>query len=252
MMNWLRKSLAKISNTPFHPQWFALKRERQDLAAYCGELTGLVLDVGCASGKPRAYLGADATYVGLDYYDTATGWYGTRPELFGDARRLPLREASVNHILLLDVLEHVSHPERCFKELHRCLAPDGTVTIWVPFMYPVHDAPLDFHRWTSHGLNEAAQKYRFEIISNRSCGHPLETAALLTNIAVTKTVLNWVRDRNPLCLLGFLLPVLIPVVNLSTWLLSKLTRADEMMPYAYQTVWRKPAGAPQPEQSDVI
>lgn len=243
MLQSLRRSLDRLATTPLHPQWFALRREQHDLQAICEGMSGLVLDVGCASGKPRRLLSAEATYVGLDYYQTAKNWYQTRPELYGDARRLPLQATSINHILLLDVLEHISDPDQCLGELFRCLAPGGTLTVWVPFMYPVHDAPLDFHRWTSHGLKRAADRHGFEVVSTRACGHLLETAALLTNLALTKTVLNWAKAGNPLCLLGIVLPVLVPVINISSWVLGKLTRPDEMMPYAFQTVWRKPSNS---------
>lgn len=244
MLQRLRKILAKVAETPLHPQWFALRREQRSLKAICAELSGIVLDVGCASGKPRAHLKTQATYVGLDYYDTAKLWYQTRPDLFGDARKLPLTDCCINHVLLLDVLEHVSHPDQCLHELYRCLIPGGTVTIQVPFMYPIHDAPLDFHRWSASGLSEAAQKHGFTVRSSRALGHPLETAALLANIALAKSVMNWARHKNPLCLLGIFLPLVIPAVNVMGWLLARVSSADDMMPHAYQTVWEKPAAAP--------
>jgi SAM-dependent methyltransferase len=201
---------------------------------------GTVLDVGCAGGLPRRFLSSDVHYVGLDYYSTATEWYGTNPEVFGDAQSLPVASDSIDHALLLDVLEHIPDPGRCLAELHRVLKPGGTLTLQVPFMYPVHDAPLDFHRWTIFGLRQSAEKLGYTIIDESTLGHPLETAALGANIAMSKTVINWFKGRNPLALFAFALPFLVFATNGFAWAFAALSRADDLMPYAYHMTWTKP------------
>ena len=236
----LRAILQHLRKTPFHPQWFAFLREDRNLRATCDELSGLVLDIGCADGRPRHYLRAETQYVGLDYFDTASNWYKTRPSVFGDAQQLPFPGDTFDHALLLDVLEHIPDPERCLAEILRVLKPGGALTIQVPFMYPIHDAPLDFHRWTRFGLRGAAGRAGFDVISEMAIGHPVETAALGANIAMSKTVLNWISGRNPLALLGVALPLLVVSVNGLAWITALLSRTEDMMPYAYRMVWRKP------------
>lgn len=235
----LRRLFDGIRRTPLHPQWFAFLREDRNLRADCAELAGVILDIGCADQKPRRHLGAEADYVGLDYYDTATGWYETRPDVFGDAQRLPLQSDSVDHVLLLDVLEHLPRPADCLSDIHRVLRPGGQLIIQVPFIYPLHDAPLDFHRWTRFGLQRAASEAGFEVARETAIGHPLETAALAANIASSKTVLNWIQRRNPLALLAVGLPFLVLWRNSVAWVLAALSGADELMPYAYRMVWVK-------------
>jgi SAM-dependent methyltransferase len=228
-----------LRNTPFHPQWFAFFRENTFLKKCCSDLSGVVLDIGCADGKPRQFLPGRVTYIGADYMPTAMQWYGTQPDLFADAQQLPLADNTVDHVLLLDVLEHLPDPGRSLSEIYRVLVAGGTLTMQVPFLYPIHDAPLDFHRWTLHGLIRAAERHGFEVIFEQPVGHPLETAALNTNIAMSKTVLNWIATRNPLALLGLLLPVAVLSANCLAWLLAALSRHDDMMPYAYRMTWRK-------------
>ena len=239
VLTQLRKLAGLLQNTPLHPQWFAFFREAGALRETCRRLTGVVLDVGCADGKPRRLLPPDASYVGVDYFSTAHDWYGTRPELYADAQNLPLTDASVDHALLLDVLEHIPDPDRCLAELHRTLKPGGTLTIQVPFLYPIHDAPLDFHRWTRFGLQKASARHGFEISAEQAIGHPLETAALGINIAMSKTVINWARQKNPLVLLAVALPLLVPLVNVFAWTFAKLGRREDFMPYAYRMVWTR-------------
>jgi SAM-dependent methyltransferase len=239
MAGHLRKLAAGLRHTPFHPQWFAFFRETQSLRETCRQLSGIVLDIGCADAKPRRYLAAGAQYVGVDHYSTAKGWYRTRPDLYADAEALPLADASVDHSLLLDVLEHIPRPDRCLAELQRTLKVGGSLTIQVPFLYPVHDAPLDFHRWTRFGLLQAAQQYGFRVSRETAIGHPLETAALNANIALSKTVVNWIEQKNPLAVLAILLPVLVPLTNCLAWVFAALGRDDDLMPYAYKMVWIK-------------
>ncbi len=239
MGNQLRSLLAGLRNTPLHPQWFALKDEKQHLAASCSQLQGTVLDVGCAESKPKAFLPSGATYIGLDYYSTAMDWYDTRPDVFGDAQALPFADRSIDHAMLLDVIEHIPEPHKSLAELHRVLKPGGCLVLQVPFLYPLHDEPLDFHRWTRHGLRRAAARHGFSVSDEFAIGHPLETAALNGNIALSKTVINWLQGRNPLGLSVFLLPVLVLAINCSAWLLSRLSRQDDLMPHTYRVVWIK-------------
>ena len=231
--------MRRLRNTPLHPQWFAFFREEKNLRRTCENLTGVVLDIGCADGKPRAYLPDDVDYVGLDYYDTATKWYGTRPSVFGDAQQLPFASSSIDHALLLDVLEHLPDPDRCLGEIARVLKPGGAMTIQVPFLYPIHDAPLDFHRWTRFGLRGAAQRAGLHVTQDEAIGHPAETAALGMNIALSKTVLNWIAGRNPLALLGIALPPIVLILNCLAWVAARTSRAEDMAPYAYRMTWTK-------------
>jgi SAM-dependent methyltransferase len=226
--------LGKLKRTPLHPQWFAFFRDERYLKARCAVLSGVVLDIGCADARPRQYLPGNADYIGIDYYSTATEWYDTRPDLFANAAALPLRDDSIDHALLLDVLEHLPQPERCLDEVHRTLKQGGTLTIQVPFLYPIHDAPLDFHRWTRHGLRLSASKHGFRIESESAIGHPVETATLNANIAMSKTVLNWIAGKNPLALTAIVLPFVILTLNCVAWIIAALSRPDDMMPYAYR------------------
>ena len=239
MSRGLRRIVDRLRTTPLHPQWFSFVEENRNLERTCAALDGIVLDIGCADSRPRRYLPHDARYIGLDYFSTATDWYGTLPDVFGDAQALPFADNSIDHALLLDVAEHLPEPERSFSELHRVLKPGGSLTVQVPFLYPLHDEPLDFHRWTRHGLQRAAARHGFTVGDEIAIGHPLETAALTANIAMSKTAINWIHGWNPLALSAVALPVLVPLINCSAWLLARFSSNDDLMPHAYRVVWTK-------------
>jgi len=237
----IRRALAFLENTPMHPQWFALRGLADSRRLIAGEARGVTLDVGCGRQVVRqAVEGVGARYVGLDYLETAREWYGTRPDVYGDAHELPVASAAVDRVLLLDVLEHLADPGRCLREIHRVLKPRGRLVIEVPFLYPIHDAPRDFQRWTVFGLAELAQRHDFIVRHAAHIGHPLETACLLFNIALCNTAISWVRQRRPAALLGLLVPPLVLMFNVLAWLLAKLSVADDMMPSGYRLILEKP------------
>ncbi len=177
--------------------------------------------------------------IGLDYYQTATHWYGTQPDVYGDAQTLPFADNSMDTVLLLDVLEHLPHPKDCISEIVRVLKPTGILVLQVPFIYPIHDAPLDFQRWTQYGLEQLVYKYGFTTRQKIQIGKLLETASLLLNIATSKTILNWLHQKNPALVLGILAPMAILSVNLFCWLFSLLSPMDEMMPHSYRLTLEK-------------
>ncbi|HEY1741033.1 MAG TPA: methyltransferase domain-containing protein [Acidimicrobiia bacterium] len=70
---------------------------------------------------------------------------------------VPVRDAAFDTIIVSDVLEHLRRPEIAWAELLRTLAPSGAILGNAPFLYWVHEAPYDFHRYTEHALRAAVE-----------------------------------------------------------------------------------------------
>jgi len=202
--------------------------------------SGLVLDIGCGSGIQKKFLSPDCIYFGLDLPFTSINWYQTIPDVYGTAEMLPLKDSAVSTILLLDVLEHVKAPVKCLEELYRVLAPGGILIIKIPFIYPIHDAPLDFTRWTEYGLIQLFVDHKFQIIESKKFGLPLETAALLLCIAISKQTLYWIGNKSLFSILGIFLSVAVPFINVGAWILNKISGNDFFMPHTYHFVLKKP------------
>ena len=239
MLRKIKNLLKPLMSTPMHPQWFAARHQERIKGILQEEIKGpVVLDIGCGTKWPLALLPASCRYVGLDYPDTAQ-WYATKPDVFGEAQNLPFASGSMNTALMLDVLEHVPDSRKALLEASRCLVEKGRLVLLVPFMYPLHDAPHDYGRWTAYGLKKLAGESGFEIEKETYNGNPLETAALLSNIAMTKTVFNWISKRHMASVLVLLLPIYVLASNLLAWLLCKIAPADALMPISYQMVLKK-------------
>jgi len=67
-------------------------------------------------------------------------------------------------IILSDVLEHISNPELLWQEMFRILKPGGKLILNVPFLYPIHEQPYDFFRYTQFALERMAEKAGFKIV----------------------------------------------------------------------------------------
>lgn len=122
-MKRLKRILAKLRYWPLHPQWLIYRRERHTYQEISRCLSGRLLDIGCAHQHIKTYLQTSCEYIGLDYYPTAVYWYATRPHIFADAQQLPFKDESMDAVLLLDVLEHLPHPQNCLSEIARVLKP---------------------------------------------------------------------------------------------------------------------------------
>jgi SAM-dependent methyltransferase len=236
----IRRHLSFLRHTPLHPQWFACRQERRQLQHIAKRTQGnIILDIGCSDQHIRNYLPPDAVYIGLDYYNTATYLYNTTPQIYGDAQRLPFKESTVDSILLLNVLEHLKKPMECISEINRILKPHGRFILHMPFMYPLHDRPFDYQRFSIHGLRELINQNDLEILEVTAIGKPLETATLCLNLAVSKTVLDWLKHKNPACILVMLLPFFICLTNLVALLFSRISPDDDIMPFGYQLLCTK-------------
>ncbi len=235
----LKKFLSKLRYLPLHPQWFVFLNAKKHYQAIGQQATGVVLDIGCADQYMKHYISSEHTYIGLDYYQTSTQWYKTHPDVYADAQSLPIADNSIDTVLLLDVLEHLPNPDKALEEIKKALKTGGHLIINVPFLYPLHDEPLDFQRWTQHGLQQLAYRHGFQLRKLDAWGHPLETAALLTNIALSKTLLNWMKQKNPLLILAIVLPLFILLINISAYVLARLSLMDSMMPHGYRLTLEK-------------
>jgi len=234
-----KKLLKGISHTCLHPQWFVYKNKQKYYKKIVKNISGRILDIGCADQIIRQYLPPDSDYIGLDYYLTATEWYKTNPNIFGDAQQLPFTEQCVDCVLLLDVLEHIADPHRCLSEISRVLKNGGIFVLQVPFLYPIHDAPLDFQRWTSYGLFHLVKKNGFVVKEECSLGKSIETGGLLLNLALCKLMLNWFRNKNPALLLSVIIVPAIVLINILCWMLAFVAPIDNFMPHGYRITLEK-------------
>lgn len=164
---------------------------------------------------------------------TATNLYGTRPDIFGNASRLPLADASVDTVLLLDVLEHLAEPEAALSEASRVLRQDGKLLLTIPFAYPMHDQPHDYQRFTEHGLIHRLKRIGLQSIVITETGNAAEAAASNYCMAVAQGGIDALTARSWRSLWVPVIPLLVIAANLLGYLGAWLLPTRNLMPGAY-------------------
>lgn len=240
----IRKLASQISKTPLHPQWL-MNIDNPLGKKQIGKMVrkGTLLDVGCSDKSLRSHISSKIKYIGLDYLTTASQFYETRPHIYGDAQALPFLSASIDTVTLLDVLEHIPDASLALAEAFRVLKPNGRVIASMPFLYPIHDEPFDFQRWTTHGIKKMVENCGFYLENEIAVGSPSQTAALIACIGSVRNTLELLKSYNPIgFILLLLLPFFIPLANIVGWALSKVSGKDNIMPFSYKIILIKPEG----------
>ncbi|KND50599.1 MAG: hypothetical protein AB202_03900 [Parcubacteria bacterium C7867-007] len=82
----------------------------------------------------------------------------TKPDILHNLEEpLPVPDAAYDGVVLFNVLEHIYAYRALVAESVRVLSPGGTVLVVVPFLFPVHPSPDDFHRFTASTLRRELQ-----------------------------------------------------------------------------------------------
>lgn len=151
-------------------QWVTEKltrqRLREFLAQHCTDEP--VLDVGASSNTlldmfPNAIRG-DIRLVPAN-------------ELVFDAHALPFTDASFPVVLCTEVLEHCTAPHTVLDEFYRVLKPGGRLILTTRFVFPLHDAPGDYFRYTKYGLRHLCRHFTDVVVTEEAL--TMETMGVL-------------------------------------------------------------------------
>ncbi len=123
-------------------------------------LSGAVVDLGGDSRSEYHKL-----FKG-DFSITTANLEGTKPDVVVDLEKpLPFTKSSYDGALLINVLEHIFEYRQLIGESARVLKPGGSIIIVVPFLFPYHPSPSDFHRYSGEALTKALLSSGFSNIS---------------------------------------------------------------------------------------
>jgi SAM-dependent methyltransferase len=193
-----------------------------------------VLDAG-AGNAPYRELFAHSDYVTTDW--TRSVHAGARAaDIIAPLDDLPIENASVDTVLCTQVLEHVESPAAVLAELNRVLRPGGHLWLTVPLVWPLHEEPYDFFRYTPFSLDSLLRGAGFSDVDIAPRNGYFATVAQLLRIA--PTAVGWADDgRNAVRRRVF--------ADLSR-LASQLESLDDLdrrrtFPLGYQATARRPA-----------
>jgi SAM-dependent methyltransferase len=158
-----------------HPIDVASRRHAvEQLRKHLTRPDAVVLEVGCSSGYLLRDMRAampDAFLIGADYVRgplvALADALPTVPILQFDLQRCPLPDASVDAVVLLNVLEHIEDDAAAVGHLYRVLRPGGVAVIEIPAgpqLYDVYDKELmHFRRYRRKGAVALFEKAGFRV-----------------------------------------------------------------------------------------
>ena len=235
----LRLWMGRFVKTPLHPQWLVLRHRKLVRAWVVAHARGRLVDIGCGNSPLREELPSTVEYVGLDYPLTVALGYRGGADVHCDAVSLPLASGCADVVTMLDVLEHLRNPAQAVGEAARILRVGGECLVHVPFLYPIHDAPHDYQRWTRYGLVELFQSQGFRLRDIGETTHQVESAAAILSIALAVGAIDAARDRSISCLPALALLPLIPLINMLGWTMGRFVPAGASMTFSYRAIFVK-------------
>jgi SAM-dependent methyltransferase len=118
-------------------------RDHLELFMATHATTEHALDLGCGTARYSSYF---PNSLALDISKRKG------VDIVGDAHSLPFLGSSFSIVVSTEMLEHVRNPQRVIDEIQRVLKPGGKLVLTTRFLFPIHDAPGDFFRFTKYGL----------------------------------------------------------------------------------------------------
>lgn len=139
-------------------------------------------DIGCGEQPMRSFIeDLGLRYTGIDVSQNLAG----SVDIIASLPVIPRPNDSFDCILCTEVLEHVYPYQLAIKEMARLLRNGGKLIVTVPFVFPLHETPHDFHRITPFALEQAARDSGLVVEVLEKAGNELEViATILDNMRI--------------------------------------------------------------------
>lgn len=116
----------------------------------------LILDVGAGRGD-FADLFHERSYLALDVYP-----YPEVDIVCDLTQTNPFRSDSFDAILLMNVMEHIFDTHTLLATLSGLLKTGGVIIVAIPFLVKIHQAPIDYVRFTHYALQGLGEVHGLE------------------------------------------------------------------------------------------
>ncbi len=199
-----RQTCRSLERFPEFEEYFnhyPIKRSKGSSHAYAYELVGsqqLVLDIGCGEGHMAEELHrAGNTVTGIDILDEPAKAESLEQYISCDLENgfvdsvNELRRRKFSWILLLDILEHLRHPEVILRNCHELLEANGRLVVSLPNVANISIRGLlllgmfnytergildrtHVHLYTRRTAKEMLVENGYEVVEEKATAMPLE------------------------------------------------------------------------------
>ena len=162
MQQQVPKAFRPGLNNPFYFIRRALLKKVQE---YAPQLSGKLLDFGCGS-KPYESLFSNVTeYIGLDFESEGHSHTNEHIDVLYDGKKIPFDNEHFDAVFSSEVFEHIFNIDEILPEINRVMKKGSKILITCPFVWPEHEVPVDYARYTQFALKHLLEKHGFTILS---------------------------------------------------------------------------------------
>jgi SAM-dependent methyltransferase len=133
-------------------EFFIIKRRTSNLLRGKFKDNDIILDIGCGE-SPYYHQSIDAKIIRADINKTK------KVDIVCDAMELPFKKSRFDGIVCINSLYYCSDPFKAINEIYDVIKKNGKLILITPFIYPIHDAPIDKYRFTEYGIKELLKNY---------------------------------------------------------------------------------------------
>ncbi len=170
MKNWLIQLIKKNDFEPgllgifLNPTYLTRKDLDKHITSLGINLSGKLLDIGCGNKPYKNKFSSVTEYIGIEF-DTEQNRKNKDIDVFYRSGSLPFEDGTFDSALSTQVLEHVDNPPLYIKEAGRILKTGGRLLLTVPFVWPEHEQPADYTRYSSFGIKKLIENEGFRVIT---------------------------------------------------------------------------------------
>ena len=159
------------------PLYFMRRGLLQAIRDNAKHLTGRIMDFGCGAKPYLSLFNHVDEYIGVDYQGEGHDHTKEEVDVYYDGRKLPFPDDYFDGILSSEVFEHLFNLDEIMAELNRVLKPGGKMLFTCPFVWNLHEEPVDYARYTPYALSALLTKNGFETIQMQRIGTGYMTLA---------------------------------------------------------------------------
>lgn len=90
------------------------------------------------------------------------------PDILGDLCTYPFDGEPFDTVVMCEVLEHLHSPHLGIDNVYKALKPGGRLILTTPFIFPIHDRPYDYFRFTKYGLEHLLSAFKDVTITEKN------------------------------------------------------------------------------------
>lgn len=114
-------------------------------------------------------------------------------------------------------MEHLHSPHLAIDNIKKILSKNGKLILTVPFIFPIHERPYDYYRYTKFGLSFLLQNFSDVVIKERNSW--IEAISVL--------FVRLIMDKNIMSRIFAPFIIILVFINLPfVYLLAKLINTD--------------------------